>query len=47
MTGTTFSVAEIAAALGAEAFGDTSLKISGAAEPQSAEPHQLADHLLG
>ncbi|QJF51243.1 UDP-3-O-(3-hydroxymyristoyl)glucosamine N-acyltransferase [Roseobacter ponti] len=42
MTETTFSVSEIAGALGAEALGDTTLRISGAAEPQSAGPQELA-----
>ncbi len=37
-----YSVAEIAAALGAEAVGDTSLVISGLAEPASAGPADLA-----
>lgn len=36
------SIADIAAALGAEAVGETSLLISGAAEPGQAGPHDLA-----
>ncbi|MFC6638294.1 UDP-3-O-(3-hydroxymyristoyl)glucosamine N-acyltransferase [Sulfitobacter sp. JBTF-M27] len=37
-----YTIAEIAKALGAEAVGDTSLVIAGAAEPQSAGPEDLA-----
>lgn len=37
-----FTIAEIADALGAEAVGDTALEIASVAEPQSAEPDQLA-----
>ena len=37
-----YTIAEIAKALGAEAVGDTSLVIAGAAEPQSAGPEELA-----
>jgi UDP-3-O-[3-hydroxymyristoyl] glucosamine N-acyltransferase len=36
------TIAEIAKALGAEAFGDTSLVVDGAAEPSSAKPGDLA-----
>lgn len=36
------SLAEIAAAIGADAAGDTSLRIQGAAEPALAGPHDLA-----
>ena len=36
------SIADIAAALGAKAEGDLSLRVSGATEPQSAGPDQLA-----
>ncbi len=36
------SIAEIAAALGAEAMGDTALRITRAAEPQAAGPQDLA-----
>lgn len=42
MTETGHSVKEIAAAIGAEAFGDTALRITRAAEPQSAGPDELA-----
>ena len=38
----TYTVKEIAAALGAEAFGDTDLIIARAAEPQDAGPQDLA-----
>ncbi|QQA41165.1 UDP-3-O-(3-hydroxymyristoyl)glucosamine N-acyltransferase [Pelagovum pacificum] len=38
----THSIEDIAAALGAEALGAVSLRVSGAAEPQSAGPHDLA-----
>ncbi|MGC1497211.1 MAG: UDP-3-O-(3-hydroxymyristoyl)glucosamine N-acyltransferase [Sulfitobacter sp.] len=37
-----YSVKEIAAALGAEAVGDTDIQVVGAAEPQEARPDQLA-----
>lgn len=37
-----FSIAEIAEALGADAFGDTTLVITGASEPASAGPSDLA-----
>ena len=36
------SIREIAQALGADAAGDLDLRVSGASEPQSAGPHQLA-----
>ncbi|MCB5409315.1 UDP-3-O-(3-hydroxymyristoyl)glucosamine N-acyltransferase [Pseudogemmobacter faecipullorum] len=36
------SIRDIATALGAEAEGDLSLRVSGAAEPQAAKPDQLA-----
>ncbi|SLN15758.1 UDP-3-O-(3-hydroxymyristoyl)glucosamine N-acyltransferase [Roseisalinus antarcticus] len=36
------TIAEIATALGAQALGDVSLRVSGAAEPQAAGPEQLA-----
>ena len=36
------SIADIARALGAEAEGDLTLRVTGAAEPQSAGPDQLA-----
>ena len=36
------TIAQIAAALGAEAHGDTDLSVTGAAEPQSAGPDDLA-----
>lgn len=36
------SIADIAAAIGAQAAGDTSLRIARASEPQSAGPHDLA-----
>lgn len=37
-----YSVNEIAAALGAEAFGDTEIMVSGVAEPANAQPSDLA-----
>lgn len=37
-----YTVGEIAKALGVKAEGDLSLKVSGVAEPQTAEPHQIA-----
>lgn len=37
-----YSVSEIAAAIGAEASGDVSLQVAGAAEPQTARADQLA-----
>ncbi len=36
------TIAEIAAAIGAEAAGDLGLRVTGAAEPASAAPHHLA-----
>lgn len=42
MPSESYTVAQIAESLGAASFGDTSLKISGAAEPQSAGPDELA-----
>lgn len=42
MTETSHSVQEIAAALGADAFGDTSLQVSRASEPQTAGPDDIA-----
>ena len=39
---TTYSIAEIAKALGAESIGDTALRISGAAEPADARADELA-----
>lgn len=42
MAQTTYSVEEIAAALGADALGDTSLRITRAAEPKDAGPDDLA-----
>lgn len=38
----TYKLAEIAAALGAEGFGDLTLSVTGAAEPGRARPDQLA-----
>ncbi|MEM8579307.1 MAG: UDP-3-O-(3-hydroxymyristoyl)glucosamine N-acyltransferase, partial [Pseudomonadota bacterium] len=37
-----YSIAEIAAALGAAAFGDTDLRVQGVAEPAQAGPNDLA-----
>lgn len=42
MTARTFTVGEIAEALGAQAYGDLTLRVSSAAEPQSARPQDLA-----
>lgn len=42
MPSETYTIAQIAEALGAECFGDADLKITGAAEPQSAKPTELA-----
>lgn len=42
MTSQRYSVAEIAQALGAQAFGETALRIAGVAEPQSAGTGDLA-----
>lgn len=42
MTAADHSIAEIAAALGAEAAGDTGLRVTGAAEPAAAGPETLA-----
>ena len=37
-----FTLADIATAMGAEAVGDTSIVVRGAAEPQTAGPDDLA-----
>lgn len=42
MAGRTFTLGQIAEALGAECFGDRKLRIAGVAEPQSAGPDDLA-----